>query len=881
MNPYGVSDEIFRATADQNANSFSNPVNIAHLYPGWGNNPMYQTPAYDAPYRPAYQGPNPYAAYDRPSFGRALNQAFSPFNADPYWGNPVDYNRAAFNSIGSKPIDSAAEVTQRFIAPAFVYGAATAMFGKMGANLGRGFASGLTGASASGMIGSAGGLVGNLAFPIAIGAGVMHAVERGVFQPYIRSRQMGEFVNDSFAGVTLGGGLGNVVSGRGMSYGQSAGIGSAVDFMGMNDMTFGANQYNGIASMGMRAGLFDNVNGTGDIIKRVSSIAAQVKTILAISKDPSIQNAIQEIAKLQIGGASISGGAASAAIGAYSHMGMYASAAGTSIQRLMGTVGNQGQYLFQMNGLTPYLGQLAAGNAYASFASAQRMGMLSPAQLARMGGLEGATQSALAGQLGASSTMFNQMGLVNQYMGGGRTQGVVNTVSAFGSLASRNPLSMIGSMTLHGDHFRSNQMMTDGASSAENQAIQMLQAMGKSPGPNGWDPNEIAAVMSNFMTPEQIRAYATMRSAQTNPENVGQMGKAFRAQHQEQLMAVISQEGLWGGMIGSSISAMRRGFKSAYSGIASRTAYRVSEAVGGAVDWVTKTGTDLVFGKTILDSIDDRGDIGLDMDKAWKSVLANDRIERRGKKWSPGPLAADHTDAWHIITKLDKAAREGGPGSDIARKLLHSGFSGKESEELFAQFLASQSDPISRDAYESLNSSMAVYNKVASIARDNITKIDITTVATNEADRAVGDQAMRMMMSDGPLAIAVNRNIDQDQYSALKARIGTGDNRADQVKGLAIARLRARGVKIDEGGSAESIKRAIGQVLDTDKANANRVRDSVSGVDWGSYRAATDKFAAAVDRFDGLINKDRKWTLRETWDNLSGNSGQRETGRVR
>ena len=33
--------------------------------------------------------------------------------------------------------------------------------------------------------------------------------------------------------------------------------------MGMMDMTFSANQFGGIASMGMRAGLFNNVNSGG------------------------------------------------------------------------------------------------------------------------------------------------------------------------------------------------------------------------------------------------------------------------------------------------------------------------------------------------------------------------------------------------------------------------------------------------------------------------------------------------------------------------------------------------------------------------------------------------------------------------------------------
>ena len=41
------------------------------------------------------------------------------------------------------------------------------------------------------------------------------AAEKGVFQPYIRSRQMSEMVQDSFSGVTFGGR--ESISGRGLS----------------------------------------------------------------------------------------------------------------------------------------------------------------------------------------------------------------------------------------------------------------------------------------------------------------------------------------------------------------------------------------------------------------------------------------------------------------------------------------------------------------------------------------------------------------------------------------------------------------------------------------------------------------------------------------
>ena len=171
MNPHGVAGNIFQSNSDQSANSFRDPLNISHLYPGWGTNPNYQTPAHDAPYRPAYQGPNPYAAYQKPTFMGGISQLFNPFYTDPYWGNPVDSSSQAFNAVGTRPMDAAATIGQRFIAPAVAYGVTQAVFRGVGSNIGRGLAGGLAsglgaGAGTAGMVGGAGHYSEVLQFPL-------------------------------------------------------------------------------------------------------------------------------------------------------------------------------------------------------------------------------------------------------------------------------------------------------------------------------------------------------------------------------------------------------------------------------------------------------------------------------------------------------------------------------------------------------------------------------------------------------------------------------------------------------------------------------------------------------------------------------------------
>lgn len=553
MNPRGPTTDIFRSEADQSANSFSNPLNVSHLYPGWGINPNYQTPAYDSPYRPAYSGPNPYGAYGNPGFFGGLNQLYNPLHNSPYWGNPVDNNRGALEAVSHNPMDMAMNIGQNWISPIASFMLANKFLPKVGSSIGRGLFGGLgtglgLGSAGSGIMGAVGGFVGGMALPLAGGLALSHGIDSLIYQPYMRQRQMGRDLRDNFAGITFGDTGGNVISGRGLSFMESARMSSNLDLAGVKDMTFNANQYSGIASMGMRAGLFDDVSSKG-IVSRVSSIADQIKLIVAISKDPNIQNAIEELSKLRAGGASLIGGGGSQAMSAYGTIGMHASAAGVSVQRLMNTVGAQGQYLYQMNGLTPYLGQIAAASAFSGFESSRRLGIISTAQLARMGGSEGATQSYLSGQIAGAMTPYNQMVLANQFLGGTNVGGISANLSAFGTMAGRDPLRTAGAMALYKNQMISSQLAND-PRAAERQAIEYLDSIHRRPGARGqYSPEEVAAVMQNIFgyTPDQMQAYASRRAGDMDPTKVAQNIKSAGAQREELLRQALSQNMLYGG----------------------------------------------------------------------------------------------------------------------------------------------------------------------------------------------------------------------------------------------------------------------------------------------------------------------------------------------
>jgi len=826
-----ASDDIFRSDINQGQVNFTNPFNPAHLYPGWGGNPAYQTPAYDALYRPAYQGPNPYAGYGRIGAMQGFRQAFLPGYKEPYWGNPVDNMNPAFNAMGSRATDFMAHLGQNYITPIMTGWAAQRMFSGVGTKIGAGFASGIThgvglggidaaagrglgalvspfsssaGASIAGrgLAGSIGGLFGSFVIPQAIGLASAHAVDTAVFQPFIRARQTGEMTKDSFSGVTFGDGFGNSISGRGLSFGQSARIGASIDRDAIRDMTFSANQYHGIAGMGMRAGLFDDVSGGSGITGRVKDIASQIKMILAISKDPNVQTAIEELSKLRLGGASVSGGAHSVAAGAYSSIGMHASAAGASVQKLMGTVGSQGQYMFQMGGITPYLGQIAAASAYSGFASAQRVGIMPPDVLARMGGLEGATQSSLAAQLAGSSTPYNRMRLYNQFFGGGARNGVTNNVSAFGAATSGNPLEAYGNMTLFGGHMASAQAASEGMLTPEKQAVEYLRSIHRQPGAGGFSAGEVAAVMQGTMgmTPDQVQAYMQLRASQTNGASLSQRLAGFRAQGKEQIMQALSQNNVSDTFFGRIGRAVSSAYKGTVGAVADTFSYGASNLAGDVSDFAASLYSDLQFGMADYNTADRMGNNQVNL----KSLMqARRNMVHNGKGYEGNATGLTSV---KLLEKLNKAVRSGGPGAVAAQELLNSGFKGDGAKRALANFLKAQPDGESAKMLESLDSSSALFDETAKIAStsgvlervksgapvDSVALTEITGLKGDAlSNLRVLDQAASIYASDSVMSMDLDGLLGQSKYAELAGALKglSPADRMARVKDLAVKNL--------------------------------------------------------------------------------------------
>lgn len=644
--------------------------NFAYTSGQWGIDPSLRTPPWDAPYRPdGPNAPSAYTAYRTPGFLGAVSNLVSPFRRDPVWGSPNDYNNASYHSLATKPFDSSAWVGQNVVTPLASAIVAQRLFGGMGTSMGRGLFGGVAeglGASSTGWLarGAAGfgGLAGGALLPLAMGQAMYQGINYGAFRSYTSSIATGESLRRATGNISYGGDYGDPFTGRGIGAAQSARIGTQIDRAAVRDITFSADQYHEIARSSAQYGLLDNMNGT-QITERVKGLAQQVKLILAISKDPSIQNALQELAKLKMGGASVAGGINSVAASAYSRIAANASAAGITVQEMMSKVGTQGQYMYQAAGLTPYMGQIAASNIYSGFASAHRAGILSDAQLARMGGIEGATQSVIGAQIASTQTTFGRMQAFNQYLAGGQRGGsIVDTVSRFGNVASRDPVSAMGRMLLRGNEASSLMLEADNGTGPEEQAYQLLRNQGIKPqGRDGkYSADQLAAALSSLgMSPDQVVAYVQNRSSQTNPLAAGQRRAGIIAQERDATLSAVSQNMGYNSVVGSIGRAFNKSINYLGDVASDEMGHPVAEARGRFEEIVQNVGNKILYGSTFTRN-DEVGtnykvDVKKAMDSSGVSVMS---------------MSMTGSNTYDFFNQLNKDASKKGEMGELARKIL-------------------------------------------------------------------------------------------------------------------------------------------------------------------------------------------------------------------
>lgn len=471
MNNYGP--DIFRTNADTRFNSFTGPSAMSYSQANsgsWGVNPNLLTPSYTAAYRPTYNGNQGDPNSPRPNFGQSLNQVINPFagGGDNYGGNVYQQQSPFFDTLGYNPLDRGTSITQKWVVPGFAswisYRFLAKPLGDMGERLAGGMVTGMAGKTFSaGTTATMGAVAGNLGRiggamfgPMVAAQTISWIADKAVFDPYIAQRQMTNDLRRDFAGVTFGDGSGNSITGKGYSRYAAARQARQISMMGAEDMTFNQSEVSNLTDLSARSGLLDTVQG-GQVADRMKMITKQVKLVMQVANTSDFKEAIEILSKLQTSGVGIKD-----VTSVLTRLGDASSIAGVSFQKMMGTVGAQGGYTFGSNGMTPYVGQLTAANAYAGFSAAYRSGLISPDLMARMGGVEGATQSATTGLLNMAQSPFAKMTAYNKYMLGGDAGSVTSNVSKFSGAMNKNPLLNYGAALYYEKELASKSLEQDG-----------------------------------------------------------------------------------------------------------------------------------------------------------------------------------------------------------------------------------------------------------------------------------------------------------------------------------------------------------------------------------------------------------------------------------
>lgn len=855
--------------------------NLAYTSGQWGIDSSLRTPPWDAPYRPdGPNAPSAYTAYRTPGFLGAMANLVSPFRRDPYWGSPNDTNNASYHSIATKPFDAAAWAGQNVVAPLASAIVAQRMFGGIGTSLGRGLFGGAIeglGAAQGGMLarGAAGlgGLAGGALLPFAIGQGIYQSVNYGGFRSYTDSIRTGEDLRRFTSNISYGGGYGDPYTSRGIGAAQSARIGTQIDRAAVKDITFSADQYHDIARSSAQYGLLDNVSGT-QITERVKGLAQQVKLILAISKDPSIQNALQELAKLKMGGASVSGGLNSVAASAYSRIAANASAAGITVQEMMSKVGTQGQYMYQAAGLTPYMGQIAASNIYSGFASAHRAGILSDAQLARMGGIEGATQSVIGAQIAATQTTFGRMQAFNQYLGGGKRGGsIVDTISRFGNSASRDPVSAMGRMLLRGNEASSLMLEADNGMGPEEQAYQLLRNQGIKPqGRDGkYSADQLAAALTSLgMSPDQVIAYVQNRSSQTNPLAASQRKAGILAQERDATLSAVSQNMGYNSVLGTIGRYFNKGVNYLGDVASDELGRPVAEGRGRFEELVQNVGNKILYGSTFTRNEESSSAYRVDVQKAMSSAGVSVRTMSGSNSYS-------------FFNQLNKDASGKGEMGELARKILDKSTSAADRKKAIIEYGRKIGGREGRAISEGLESDPALIDAIQKGLNDK-------TVSFSGNSASAMDESRLVSSSNGDTAYDNLQIMGQAQELLFtvgaegKAYASEGLDllKDPKYKQLADALGRAHVPGKDNNDSAEYKLRKIRELASKSlsggygrsgfvAANSASVDDVLSG------KVSVDSIAKDADTKAKLLsaikNKDRRAISKILLDRASGMAG--------
>ena len=209
--------------------------------------------------------------------------------------------------------------------------------------------------------------------------------------PYMdRLRTSREIQNMSMTRIAGGSDMSGL--GRGFTLGASRGVDRHLRHLSASDAVFKQEDYREFMRMGIEHGQFDYSINADQYKTRLSQMSKEVRAFMRMYETSDIKEVFQEMERMQLMGASS---------GQYSGLALHnrtsARMQGLSIQEAISTYGQSGSLIFSQLGLTPFQGSAEAMGTAARITMAQRMGLVGPGQVARMGGVGGATEQITEG----------------------------------------------------------------------------------------------------------------------------------------------------------------------------------------------------------------------------------------------------------------------------------------------------------------------------------------------------------------------------------------------------------------------------------------------------------------------------------------------------
>lgn len=390
-----------------------------------------------------------------------------------------------------------------------------------------------------------GGGIGALAAPILGGAAIGKAANYYLSDPYIGIRRGEDAMLANTANQYVGGDATPNMGSFGMSARHANALSRAFQSSNVRDMGFKSGDYAAMADYGMQAGLFNEVGNMNvdQMKKKVEGMADAVKMIMAVANTSSVKEAIQYMGRLKAAGVSNTTGMTRV----MSEMGIASGISGSSAEQIMNTVGNQGQMIAQRLGILPIMGQRQAASIYAGFSNAYKSGSLHQADIAAMGGVEGATQLMMEGGGRIMNNAYFKAAINSGAPLG--TGNMLNVSQSFGSRRAGNPLQSFAEDQLNGgvnsSEYLSKHSMTSTVlnylydKSRYTPAAQMQDGSGK--------VNIMSAVglavARGELSAEEGRAYIQDYAMKQQPDYQRRMEGATRGSADKQMQQYASQQG--------------------------------------------------------------------------------------------------------------------------------------------------------------------------------------------------------------------------------------------------------------------------------------------------------------------------------------------------